>query len=79
MGDSPLLAMLAGSLSDPYAVTGAPVNMNVGPGDPQMGLQGLLAMLAMSRAGAGGTGGGVGAGMSGVPMDLGQIGGNGLY
>jgi hypothetical protein len=78
MAGSPLLAMLASSLSsaDPYAVTGAPVDLNVGPADPQMGLQGLLQLLCNAKLGTGGAN--ASAGMSGVPMDLGQVGG-GLY
>jgi hypothetical protein len=76
MAGSPLLAMLASSLSDPYAVTGAPVDLNVGPADPQMGLQGLLQLLCNAKLGTGGAN--ASAGMSGVPMDMGQVGG-GLY
>jgi hypothetical protein len=70
MADSPLLAGLAQALGDPYAVNGIPTDLNVGPGDPTMGLEQLLQALAMSRMGLGGAT----AGMSGVPIDQGSMG-----
>jgi hypothetical protein len=63
---SPLLAALASSLSDPFAAPGPdPVDLNVGPQDPNMGLMDLLGMLGLSAMGVGG--GGARAGQSGVP------------
>jgi hypothetical protein len=69
-GDSPLIAALASQMADPYAVNGMPTDLNVGPQNPQAGLQGLLQMLAFAQLGVPG----VGAGGSGVPMDMGMAG-----
>jgi hypothetical protein len=46
--DSPLLAALAASLGPD------PTDLNVGPQDPQMGLEDLLHMLGLADAGLGG-------------------------
>jgi hypothetical protein len=65
--DSPLLAALAGSLGDPYAVPPMGPDQGfqgLGPQDPQGGLQGLLQLLSL--AGLGVPGGGPGS--SGAPM-----------
>jgi hypothetical protein len=58
---SPLVDLLAGRMGpgmapgDPYATGPMPTDLNVGPQDPNLGAQNLLAMLALGLGGAGGT------------------------
>lgn len=74
---SPLLQALMASFGGDQ---GQPTDLNVGQGDPQMGVQDLLNMLALGGAGVGGPGGPMGgqgpaAGNSGVdrmPMNPGM-------
>ena len=57
MGGSDLLKALTAAVGgggDPYATNGMPTNLNVGPQDPNMGIEQMLQALALGGMGVGG-------------------------
>jgi hypothetical protein len=56
MGGSDLLQALTAAVQagDPYGTTGVPTSLNIGPQDPNMGIEQMLQLLALGQMGVGG-------------------------